>query len=352
MAAYSSRSSSVESDGEVESSSDSSSYASNKRKKSDVWPFFEKKGTSKVTSKLCKGDYAYRGGTSNLREHLVRIHPSDFYAVSKGKEPLKQSTIDGFVSRAKCSVVRSKQITELIVTMVACDIRPAAIVEGECFKGLLKFIEPGYKVPTSTHIAKIIHEKHILGKRLLKEKLQTDASAGLALTTDIWSSCANDAYISLTAHFIDEGWNSVSCLLATSPFPGQHTAVNIVQKIKENLAAFSIDISKVVGIVHDQASNMILTGELLEADSDMISLSCAAHKLQLCIEEGLSIATISRAIGAASKLVGHFNSLGPIADISAIISTICFRRHNLCKKCQNLTKFSHIEEYKKPLKNQ
>ena len=44
-----------------------------------------------------------------------------------------------------------------------------------------------------------------------------------------------------------------------------------------------------------------------------------------------------------------FNSLGPIADIPAIIST---RRHNLCKKCQNLTKFSHIEEYKKPYKNQ
>ena len=41
------------SDGEVESSSDSSSYASNKRKKSDVWPFFQKKGTSKVTCKLC-----------------------------------------------------------------------------------------------------------------------------------------------------------------------------------------------------------------------------------------------------------------------------------------------------------
>ena len=36
--------------------------------------------------------------------------------------------------------------------------------------------------------------------------------------------------------------------------------------------------------------------------------------------------------------------------MSAIISTICFRRHNLCKKCQNLTKFSHIEEYKKPFK--
>ena len=52
------------------------------------------------------------------------------------------------------------------------------------------------------------------------------------------------------------------------------------------------------------------------------------------------------------QICTNINSLGPIADISTIISTICFRRHNLCKKCQNLTKFSHIEEYKKPLKNQ
>ena len=44
--------------------------------------------------------------------------------------------------------------------------------------------------------------------------------------------------------------------LVTSPFPGHHTAVNIVEKIKENLTAFSIDTKKVVGIVHDQASNM------------------------------------------------------------------------------------------------
>ena len=38
------------------------------------------------------------------------------------------------------------------------------------------------------------------------------------------------------------------------------------------------------------------------------------------------------------------SSLGPIVDIPVIISTICFRHHNLCKKCQNFTKFSHTEK--------
>ena len=96
-------------------------------------------------------------------------------------------------------------------------------------------------------------------------------------------------------------------MLVTSPFPGHHTAVNIVEKIKENLTAFSIDTKKVVGIVHDQASNMQLTGELLQAESDIVSLSCAAHKLKLCVEEGLSVNAISHALAAARKLAGHFN---------------------------------------------
>ena len=113
---------------------------------------------------------------------------------------------------------------------------------------------------------------HDLGKRLLKEKLQAEAKVGLALTTDIWSSCANDAYLSFIANFIDKCWYNVSCLLVTSPFPGHHTAVNTVEKIKENLTAFSIDTKKIVGIVHDKASNMQLTGELLQAESDIISL--------------------------------------------------------------------------------
>ena len=44
---------------------------------------------------------------------------------------------------------------------------------------------------------------------------------------------------------------------------------------------------------------------LCEESEDCHSLSCAAHHLQLCIEEGLSISTISQAIGAAKKLVMH-----------------------------------------------
>ena len=88
------------------------------REKSDVWQLFEKSGPRVATCKLCKKEYAYLGGTSNLREHLTRIHLNDF----KPEKHQQQRSLDGFLSRSKCPASRAKQITELIADMVAPDL--------------------------------------------------------------------------------------------------------------------------------------------------------------------------------------------------------------------------------------
>ena len=51
---------------------------------------------------------------------------------------------------------------------------------------------------------------------------------------------------------------------------------------------------------------MELTGQILEEDCGSESLSCAAHCLQLCVNEGLELRHIAKTIAAAKKLVGHF----------------------------------------------
>ena len=51
---------------------------------------------------------------------------------------------------------------------------------------------------------------------------------------------------------------------------------------------------------------MQLSGEMMEEEMDCESLCCAAHRLQLCVQEGLSVSVISQAVGAAIKLVRHF----------------------------------------------
>ena len=51
----------------------------NNRAKSDVWLYFSKgPTTTSALCTLCKREYAYRSGTSNLRNHLVCSHSDKF----------------------------------------------------------------------------------------------------------------------------------------------------------------------------------------------------------------------------------------------------------------------------------
>ena len=152
-----------------------STGSSSSREKSDVWNFFEKSGPKVVTCKFCTKEYAYHGGMSNLREHLTRIHPNEF----KPEKHKQQPSLNGFLSRSKCPASRAKRITELVVAMVARDHRPAAIVNGEGFQALLNYIEPGYKVPTDTHISLVVRSE--ARYMYVKESLKKAAESGIFL---------------------------------------------------------------------------------------------------------------------------------------------------------------------------
>ena len=113
----------------------SNSRTSSRRVKSEVWEFFVKKDKSALC-KICNKEYAYYGGTSNLRDHLMRAHPY------KLKSPPNQPSLDPYLSHSKCSEARAKRITKHIIDMVVHDLRPAALVEGAGFKALMNYIEP------------------------------------------------------------------------------------------------------------------------------------------------------------------------------------------------------------------
>ena len=178
-----------------------------KKFRSDVWGYFEKNaGGKKVQCRLCKNEYAYLGTTSNLRDHLIRYHKDKYKwsdAIESGDR--QQTSLDIFVNRHKCPAARSKRITELLALMIARYLRSAAIVEGEGFKRLLSFLEPGYVIPSSVHLMDVVRRKYTMAKEKLK-RILADNKTKYSLTTDIWTSFANDAYISLTTHFIDDCW--------------------------------------------------------------------------------------------------------------------------------------------------
>ena len=72
---------------------------------SDVWKYISKESSSaSATCTLCEKVLAYRGGMSNLREHLLRSHPREYHHEDK-----QQSTLDSIVKIRSLFPVKGKR---------------------------------------------------------------------------------------------------------------------------------------------------------------------------------------------------------------------------------------------------
>ena len=72
---------------------------------------FKKEGSRNVICTLCKGKFAFYGGTSNLWDHLQRSH-SAIYTHDSG-----QSKIDSIMKVQKCSPARAKILDNMLFTI-------------------------------------------------------------------------------------------------------------------------------------------------------------------------------------------------------------------------------------------
>lgn len=105
----------------------------------------------------------------------------------------------------------------------------------------------------------------------------------LSITTDIWTSDNNKAYISATSHFIYNN-ELISSVLTTKEIPQQHTGVNIATSLSECFEEWGIQ-NKIVTIVSDNGANV------KNAVTEHLQIRhhpCVAHTLNLCVVEALN----------------------------------------------------------------
>ena len=140
--------------------SPSESSGNSFRKVSDVWNYFTKlSDKKKAVCSICRKELAYLGGTTNLRDHLTSKHALHYYSADKKNESQKK-TLDGFVTRSRCSDACSKNITDRVTEMIVKDLRPIRTVECEGFRNLMNYLEPGYVIPSRKQFAADIIFKH------------------------------------------------------------------------------------------------------------------------------------------------------------------------------------------------
>ncbi|XP_049276311.1 zinc finger BED domain-containing protein 4-like [Rhipicephalus sanguineus] len=192
--------------------------------------------------------------------------------------------------------------------MIARDLQPYEFVENKGFQDLIRDLQPQYKIPHRTTFSRtVIPELYRRTVDSLKTQIASDIAKGLeslAFTTDMWTSRANQGYISLTCHYMTQDFAVKAFTLACCHLQESHTAVNIQACLTEIVKEWSLDLSTVpVYVVTDNGRNIRAAVRQME----WIPLQCLGHTLQLAIKDAKEeTPVVSSLCKKARALVGHY----------------------------------------------
>ena len=256
-----------------------------------------------------------------MRSHLEKSHHSVYRTLSKtydtdatpSSSDQSQLTISQTL-QIRQPMLRSsprwKGITDALSYYIAKDMQPLSTVDDKGFRHLLHTIEPKYEPPsrkaiTTNYIPKLYHET----RERMKGKVSSAQS--FSITTDMWTSLANQAYMSVTAHFINAEFQLESVLLDTREFLEAHTASNIATELEAVLDEWDLSSLNIGAVVTDNGSNIVRAVN----DLGWMNFNCFSHTLQLAVIEGTSTPEISKSLGRCRRLAGHFHHSSKSTDL-------------------------------------
>ena len=102
----------------------------------------------------------------------------------------------------------------------------------------------------------------------------------MSLTSDGWTSITGDPYLSLTAHYITNGWMLKTKCLAAMYAPESYTADYLANFIRERLKEYQLRTGNVVSITTDSAANMIAMVRKLGKNLLIVSLNVWVYAIK------------------------------------------------------------------------
>lgn len=165
----------------------------------------------------------------------------------------------------------------------------------------------------------------------------------VALSTDMWSSDAKQAYIAVTCHGIDSTWAMRRLCLDVEYFPESHTATNIRTRLEQLIIEYKLD-DKLCAVVRDGGSNIVAAVERILADRlsrgkpEILSASCIAHQINLATR---AVFDVKKNKNGERKSVG--NSFKPVVVLLDKLQEIAVRLSRSHHACERLRKLANAK---------
>lgn len=310
---------------------------------SEIWEHFTKCPDDKdhAICNYCQSKLSRKGGcTTAMRSHVKSQHKGIqlmgkkmFSSKSPSPRPVQvQPSIKSSMASAAqpklkpMSKSEQEDLKRAAAWMCAVDCRPLSMVNGRGLRNFCRKLNPMFTMPDRHLVASYVKKIYLEGHAELKSDIK---GCAVGLTTDLWTSHANEGYLTLTAQYINPQWIQRTRVLGTRVLQSRHTGDKVAEMINNMVTEY--ELGKVMGICTDNASNM----KVACSTGGLQRIPCFSHTLQLAIADGMKLGkktnspngTIQKAISRAKKLVTFFNHSTPGKHI-ILIFTHCDSNSN------------------------
>ena len=276
-----------------------------KNKNKEGIPFIDKE---QAICKICHHGCRYTSNTTNLSDHLKRKH-ADKIGTDKFKAKSEQTNIKqhfGVVQPFPRNSPKALAITKAIAYYIIDDYLPLSTMESKPFRELLKTIEQRYQPMSRKYLGETLLPKmyNELSEMLKAELRKT---TDVALTHDMWTSINQEAFGTMTAHYVTEEWELRSVVLQTRKTDEQHTGENIASDLKLALAEWNLD-HVVPYIITDNARNESKAISILKWNH----FSCLGHNINLAVRAALDLPRVKTVVARGRNQVTFYHN-SPLA---------------------------------------
>ncbi|XP_063931861.1 E3 SUMO-protein ligase ZBED1-like [Zophobas morio] len=299
---------------------------SKNNKRSEIWNFFTQVDQQIAKCDICKQHLSFKSSISNLKKHVERKHPAiqisrkftgsqEIEGSNINQTPVEilliiapgtsakpksaQENITSFFAPKKLNSSAQKKINDSLIKLFTKDYQPFSIVEDQGFRGFVECLNPTYKLPDRRTISKSLVPAAY-------EKCRQDMEEGIlmiqnvSLTTDCWTSSNNDAFLAVTAHFINANFKLKSLLLECIQMNESHTSQNLSTELEKIIIKWKMQ-GKVALVISDNANN------ITHAIRDILQLKhfgCFAHSINLVVQNSLKL--VDTVIIKVRNVVSYF----------------------------------------------
>ena len=145
-------------------------------------------------------------------------------------------------NKFKDSDPQQRKFDNAVLDFIIEDLRPFNAVSGTGFKKLISVANPRLTVKDRITYARKLPQRLEEVQRKVAEKLAEckDNILSASFTSDMWTSRANDSFLSLTIHYVDGDFILRHFVLHCDPFAGTHNADSIAKTLDEQISDLNL----------------------------------------------------------------------------------------------------------------